>query len=70
MATGPYQQSDYKTNVDQTDRHLHVTNGTIPLVVKEKSLDNSRSMKILEHVLEELQLSNKYLKIIAGEPIL
>jgi len=27
MATGPYKESDFSTNIDQTDRRLHVTSG-------------------------------------------
>jgi hypothetical protein len=70
MTTGPYQQSDYKTNIDQTDRRLHVTAGGEPLKTEEQNLDASRSMGLLADILEEIKLSNEYLKIIAGEPIL
>jgi hypothetical protein len=61
MTTSPYQQSDYKTNVDQTDRHLHVTNGSEILKTEEQSNNTFEIKDLLYNILLEQRLTNKYL---------
>jgi hypothetical protein len=69
MATSAYQQSDYKTNVDQTDRHLHVTSGDKTLKTEEQSLDNYSRNNTLDEILKQLVIMNKHLSIITDVDI-
>lgn len=67
MATGAYQQSDYKTNVDQTDRHLHVTSGDKTLTTKDASGDVFETKILLSEILKEIKLTNRYLSEFLGD---
>lgn len=66
MTTSAYQQSDYKTNVDQTDRHLHVTSGTKNIKVEEQSLNQFNIKVLLEELLIEQKKTNAYLSEMTG----
>ena len=61
MTTSAFQQSDYKANIDQTDRHLHVTSGSKELEVKEQSFTNKKISIVLSEILVQMKITNKYL---------
>jgi hypothetical protein len=69
MTTSAYQQSDYKSNIDQTDRHLHVTSGSKELEVKEQSLNNFQIKVLIEELLIEQKKTNMYLSEMIGNKI-
>ena len=66
MTTTAYQQSDYKTNVDQTDRHLHVTSGDKTIKVSEQSDKQLMILTALDEILIEAKKTNMYLAEISG----
>jgi len=69
MTTSAYQPSDYKTNIDQTDRHLHVTSGDKSIKVEEQSLDTYEIKDLLHNMLIEQRITNKYLAEFMGDNI-
>jgi hypothetical protein len=64
MTTSAFQQSDYKSNIDQTDRHLHVTSGSKNIKVEEQSLNGYSMNNTLNCILDELKKMNKHLSLI------
>ena len=69
MTTTSFQQSDYKSNVDQTDRHLHVTSGDKALKTEDDRRELFQTTILLSQILEELKLQNQYLEEILGDKI-
>lgn len=67
MTTSRFQQSDYKSNVDQTDGHLHVSSGSLDIKVKEQSDDLIQLRVATEEILKEIKLTNKYLAEFLGD---
>jgi len=69
MTTSAYRQSDYNTNIDQTDRHLHVTSGSETLKTEEQSLINNDIKELLQLLLIEQKITNAHLSEMTGNII-
>ena len=69
MATSRFQQSDYKSNIDQTDGHLHVGSGSETLKTAEQNDYNFRTLVLLENILLELKIMRTYLELVTDEKI-
>ena len=69
MATTKFKQSDYESNVNQTDGRLHISSGGETLQTTEQSLNPFESKIVLSEILIEMRILNKYMAMIVGDTI-